>query len=399
MDRRTFVYNATLGTLHLGWAGPFDQAQGGSVARAQEPSALGSLKIAVHAPDATPSPLAMPGLFPGRVVEVFHPGAIADKRISQPAVRTMLTAGMASLTGDKSVADAWARFVSPADIVAIKVNPSSAPPTITSIALLREVIAALNTAGVPNRSIIVYDRNSNQLEVNGYHTQVPAGVRVVGLDQRWSVKGSDGVNRSGYDPDVYCEMDCFGERETRSYLASIVTREATKIINLPTLKEHNASGVTGCLKNLAYGSFNNVARTHVDPKTFTDPVIPVMCSVGPLRSKSVLHIMDGIRAVYHGGPFGWNPAFTWEARTLLIGTDPVAVDRIELEIVEQKRREVGAPSLFDRNPANLGRSSEIERTAQKNPFYREPNHIRTAAELGLGVWDLAKIDRRRIEVK
>jgi uncharacterized protein (DUF362 family) len=391
MDRRTFVYNAALGTLHLGW--------GGALAGAQEPSGLRSLKIAVHAPDPVPSPLAMPGLFPGRVVEVFHPQAIVDKRIAQPAVRTMLTEGMASLTGDRSTADAWARFVSPADVVAIKVNPSSAPPTITSIALLREVISALNAAGVSNRSIIVYDRNSNQLEVNGYHTQVPAGVRVVGLDQRWSVKGSADVNRSGYDPDVYCEMDCFGERETRSYLASIVTREATKIVNLPCLKEHNASGVTGCLKNLAYGSFNNVARTHVDPKTYTDPVIPVMCSVGPLRSKSVLHIMDGLRAVYHGGPFGWNPEFTWEARTLLIGTDPVAVDRIELEIVEQKRREVGAPSLFDRNPANLGRSSDIERTAHKNPFYREPNHIRTAAELGLGTWDLPKIDRRRIEVK
>ena len=125
---------------------------------------------------------------------------------------------------------------------------------------------------------------------------------------------------------------------------------AAVLINLPVLKEHNASGVTGCLKNLAYGSFNNVARTHVDPKTYTDPVIPVMCSVGPLRSKSVLHIMDGIRAVYHGGPFGWNPEFVWEAKTLLIGTDPVAIDRVELEIVEQKRREVGAPSLVDRNP-------------------------------------------------
>ena len=68
-------------------------------------------------------------------------------------------------------------------------------------------------------------------------------------------------------------MDCFGERETRSYLASIVTTEATKIVNLPCLKEHNASGVTGCLKNLAYGSFNNVDRTHASPKTYTDPVI------------------------------------------------------------------------------------------------------------------------------
>ena len=113
-------------------------------------------------------------------------------------------------------------------------------------------------------------------------------------------------------------------------------READKIINLPCLKEHNASGVTGCLKNLAYGSFNNVARTHVDPKTYTDPVIPVMCSVGAAAVEGGPHIMDGIRAVYHGGPFGWNPDFVWDAQTLLFGTDPVAVDRIELEIVEQK---------------------------------------------------------------
>ena len=129
---------------------------------------------------------------------------------------------------------------------------------MTSIALLREVIRSLNGAGVPNTRIVVYDRNSNQLEVNGYHTAVPAGVRVVGLDQRWSVKGERGES-CRLRPAVYCEMDCFGERETRSYLASIVSREADKIINLPCLKEHNASGVTGCLKNLAYGSFNNVA--------------------------------------------------------------------------------------------------------------------------------------------
>ena len=385
MNRRSFVYNTTLGTLHLGFAGlPSTQPQ----------PARNTLKIDVQAPDMPPSPLGMPGLFPGRVVEVFHPGSIVDKRIFQPAVREMLDYALKTLTGESAARNAWEKFFSPSDIVAIKVNPSSAPATITSMALLREVIRGLNSVGVPNRNLIVYDRNSNQLEVNGYHAMVPAGVRVFGLDQRWAVNGE----RAGYDPNVFCEMDCFGERETRSYLAHVVSTEATKIVNLPVLKEHNASGVTGCLKNLAYGSFNNVARTHVDPKTFTDPVIAVMCSVAPLRVKAVLHIMDGVRAVYHGGPFGWNPEFVWEAKTLLIGTDPVAVDRIELEIVEQKRKELGVPSLWDRNPANLGSSGDIQRTAHKNPFYREPGHIRTASELGLGKWELKDIDHRRVRV-
>jgi uncharacterized protein (DUF362 family) len=389
MDRRTFVYNAALGTLHFGVGG---------LALPQQGSALESLKIDVHAPDIPRGTLGMPGLFPGRVVEVFNPAAIADRRISQPAVRAMLAQGMSTLAGARSAQDAWARFVNPTDVVALKVNPSSAPATVTSIALLREVIAALNAVGVPNKNLIVYDRNSNQLEVNGYHTAVPPGVRVVGLDQRWSIRDAAAPDRGGYDPDVFCEMDCFGERETRSYLASVVTREADKIINLPCLKEHNASGVTGCLKNLAYGSFNNVARTHANSKTYTDPVIAVMCTAGPLRAKSVLHIMDGIRAVYHGGPFGWNPQFVWEAKTLLIGTDPVAVDRVELEIVEQKRREVGAPSLWDRSESNLGTGADLERTAQRNPFVREPGHIKTAGELGLGTWDLAKIDRRMVRI-
>jgi uncharacterized protein (DUF362 family) len=353
------------------------------------------LKIDIQAPEMPPSPLAMPGLFPGRVVEAFHAGALLNGRVNQPAVREMLDQGMRALTGEAAAKDAWAKFIEPTDVVALKVNPSGAPRTTTSIPLVREVIRALNGVGVPNRNIIVFDRNSNQMEVIGYHNLLPIGVRVVGLDRRWVVGGE---TRTGYDPNVFAEMNCFGERETRSYMGTVVTAEATKIINLPCLKEHNASGVTGCLKNLAYGCYNNVARTHRFPKTFTNPAIAVMCTAAPLRSKAVLHIMDGIRAVYHSGPFAWNPEFVWEAKTLLIGTDPVATDRIELEIVEKKRREVGAPSLFDRDPKNLGSSADMERTAQKNRFYREPAHIKTASELGLGRWELEQIDHRRLQV-
>lgn len=377
ITRRTFVFGATLGTLNVGLVGiPLGWAN----------SELKGLKIDVHAPEMPPSPLGMPGLFPGRVVEVHHSQSIVDRRVSQPTVRAMVDEGMKALTGQTAAKDAWAKFIAPTDVVALKVNPSGVPGTTTSIPLLREVIRALNSVGVPNRNIVVYDRNSNQLEVNGYHALVPPGVRVVGLDQR------------GYDLSVFCEMDCFGERETRSYLAHVVATEADKIIDLPCLKEHNASGVTGCLKNLAYGSFDNVARTHANTKTYTDPAIAVMCTAAPLRSKSVLHIMDGLRAVYHSGPFAWNPDFVWEAKTLLFGTDPVAVDRIELEIVEQKRRQRGVPSLWDRSPENIGTNADMQKDARKNPFYREPGHIKTASELGLGKWDLNQIDHRRLNL-
>lgn len=397
MDRRTFVFNAALGTLHLGLARVSAQepASATGVGGASSESALESLQIDLHAPDVPLSRLAMPGLYPRRVVEAFHPQAFVNRRVSDAAVRRMVEDGMKALTGDVNPKDAWARFVEPSDVVALKVNPSGVPETTTSIPLVREVIRSLNAVGVPNKQIIVYDRNSNQLQVNGYHTMVPPGVRVIGLDERFPI---DGELQDGYDRNAYCEMSCFGERETKSYLARIVSTEASKIINLPTLKEHNASGVTGCLKNLAYGSFNNVNRTHVSPKTYTDPVIAVMCSAAPVRAKAVLNIMDGLRAVYHSGPFAWNRDFHWEAKTLLFGTDPVAMDRVELEIVEQKRRELGVPSLWDRNPANLGSSAEMDRTAHKNRFYREPGHIKTASELGLGTYDLNAIEHRRLRL-
>jgi hypothetical protein len=66
--------------------------------------------------------------------------------------------------------------------------------------------------------------------------------------------------------------------------------------------------------------------------------------------------------------------------------------------VEQKRKEVGVPSLWDRDPKYLGTSGDMQKTAFKNPFYREPGHVRTASELGLGKWELKDIDLRRLRV-
>jgi uncharacterized protein (DUF362 family) len=180
-------------------------------------------------------------------------------------------------------------------------------------------------------------------------------------------------------------------------MASVVARKLTKIINVPTLKDHSASGVTGCLKNLGYGSFNNVARSHRSPFSFTNPLIGVMCSVEPLRSKAVLHIMDGMRQVWHGGPLTQVQDFILPSGTLYIGTDPVAIDTVELEVIEKTRREKGAPSVWDRNPESITQNShDFYHNAQKNLFYRQPGHIAAAGALGLGISEVSKIDHRRI---
>ena len=256
-------------------------------------------------------------------------------RVSQPVVRDMIERGMKELTGERSVSAAWAKFVEPSDIVGIKINPSGAPACCSSPEIVREIINGVQSAGVPAGNIVVYDRYEYEIDIGSYQALLPPGVRVVGIQ--------DGLVDSGYDPDVYCQATFFGEWENRSYMARIVAHGLTKIINVPTMKDHSASGVTGCLKNLGYGTFNNVARSHRSPFSFTDPLIGVMCSVEPLRSKAVLHIMDGMRQVWHGGPLTQVQEFIHQAGILYFGTDPVAMDTVELEAIEKKRREEGAP--------------------------------------------------------
>ena len=323
------------------------------------------------------------------MIEVRDSSAIVRNRVSQPVVRRLLDQSMKALTGDTSARDAWAKFVEPKDVVGIKINPSGAPACCSSPEIIREIIAALRSVGVPARNILVYDRYSYEIDVGSYQALLPPEIRIVGIQDAFTSGGD------GYEADVYCDANFFGEWETRSYMATIVAQEVTKIINVPTMKDHSASGVTGALKNLAYGTFNNVARTHRPPHSFTNPLIGLMCTVEPLRSKSVLHIMDGMRLVWHGGPLTQVQDFIDQPGILMVATDPVAMDTVELEAIEKKRSEHGAPSVWQRDPGSITPDTELFfHDASKNLFFRQPGHIAAAGKLGLGVADLKQIDHR-----
>ncbi len=383
MDRRTFVKVGCIGSASLLMQGLDPMVRADAVPVAAPPIQLHGL------PNYKPSPLGMPGLFPGRVIEIRDSTAIVRNRVSQPVVQRQLEQAMKALTGETSAHDAWAKFIEPKDVVGIKINPSGAPACCSSPEIIREIIAAVRSVGVPARNILVYDRYSYEIDVGSYQTLLPPEIRIVGIQDAF-VSGGD-----GYETDVYCDANFFGEWETRSYMATIVAQEVTKIINVPTMKDHSASGVTGALKNLAYGTFNNVARTHLAPHTFTNPLIGLMCTVEPLRSKAVLHIMDGMRQVWHGGPLTQVQEFIDQPGILMVATDPVAMDTVELEAIEKTRREHGAPSVWLHDPSSLTPDSNLFfHDASRNLFFRQPGHIAAAGKLGLGVADLKQIDHR-----
>jgi hypothetical protein len=330
-----------------------------------------------------------PGAYPGKVVSTKSDLCVdAGGEVNRKVVAKMVNQGMASLTGKTSPAEAWGSMFQPADVVGIKVNCSGAPSISSQPELVGEIVRNLIAIDVPPQNIYIYERFPDQLDSVHYVRFVPQEVNIIAVEKsRESLQG--------YDPRMFVEVNFFGEQNTRSNVIALVSQKFTKIINVPVVKEHQAAGVTGCLKNIAYGNFSNVARSHQNEKTNTYTFIGTLASTEPLRSKTVLNIMDGLKGVWHGGPFSVNPAYRFQPKEILFGTDPVAMDRILIDIIEAKRKAEGAVSIWDRGKEHI---DPRKKDKNLNVFIREPGHVEFASKLGLGVYDIEKIKKTDLQV-
>jgi hypothetical protein len=302
---------------------------------------------------------------------------------------------MRAMTGEAKTIDAWRRFFTPDDIVGIKVNAGGRPWVVSSHEIVAETIRNLMAVGVKPQQIYIYERFQNQLDQVNYKPHVPEGVNIFAAE-RANVRGDN----QSYDPKVYVEANFFGEDDTRSNMIKLVSQKLTKIINIPNMKDHGATGATGCLKNIAYGSFSNVARTHFKGVTHTISYVGTLASVEPIRSKTVLQIMDGLRGVWHGGPFAPTLKYVFFPRTIMFGTDPVAIDRLLLDIIDDERKRRGAISIWNRDEKTLDFNNGKNRDEDPNTniIIREPGHVEYAASLGLGVHDLREIEVKEIVI-
>lgn len=336
--------------------------------------------------------LSMPGLYPGRVIAVQNPASIVNGQFGSEPLKQMITQGMLRLTGAPDMTAAWKQFVEPGDVVGIKVNPVGAPHVISSPTVLREIIAGLQSAGLKAQDIVVYDRYRRQFLSAHFDKWLPEGVRWMHAAEDY-----DDVQQSieGYDPDHYLDMsltrpgfDVSNLTARRSYASQFITKHVNKLINLPLLKDHQSAGVTLALKNLSHGLVNNVSRSHATTtQNSCGAFIPAVVSLPVIRNKTVLHIMDGVKALYHGGP-GARPQFVWEHKTMYFATDPVAMDRVGWREIDKQRAAVGMKPIAEDRP-------DIYSTF----LNRQPEHVEIAGALGLGTWDWEKIKLERIDMR
>jgi len=323
---------------------------------------------------------SMPGLFPGKVIKTINEKSVIDGVPQEDAAYEMLKVSMLALTGEKSLKKAWRKFVGPKDVIGLKVNPVAGKLLTTSHAVTKSVIKQLEESGIPRENIVIWDRREMQLHETGYTKENYPGITITGTecqDEKGSFYDDSGKLHSESRIDksqfFFAELDGVHDDYTipymvnggkYSYFTKICTEKVTKIINLPILKNAGPT-TTLCLKNLSYGAITNTSRLH----KIWHETCAYVCAFPPLRDKVVLNIADGLIGCYDGGPSA-KPQFICNYNMLLVGSDPVAVDRVGHDVIIAKR---------------------IEKGIQKEDAQKASRFIDMAQELKLGTGDRDKI--------
>ena len=295
---------------------------------------------------------AAPDPSKSRVV-VVRDDALAADAPDPKRIRELLDEAARMLAGDARPADAWARWFKPDDRVGIKVNCLGlATSPVVALALAE----ALGSAGVAPARVIIWDRSDRELKAAGHTLRMSGkGVRCFGTDALASRGGE------GYASEI-ATSGAIGSLYSR-----IVTDETTALSSAAILKDHNLAGLTGCLKNF-YGAIHNPNKYHGNG---CNPFIADVCAHPNIRGRLRIALCDATRPQFDGGPPS-RPDRQWPYGGILLATDPVALDRVALEILERKRAAATRKSLADGN--------------------RPVRYLASAEARGLGAADLARIE-------
>jgi len=199
------------------------------------------------------------------------------------------------------------RFISPGDVVVIKPNiawdrtPEQAANTNPQV--VGEVVRMCREAGA--REVIVTDISCNDPRRCFQRSGIANAARTAGAKIMMPDKKK--FKETNLNGDVLTVWPVF-----EPFLS------ANKVINMPIAKHHSLTGVTLGMKNW-YGIIGGkrsqlhqyIHESIVDLASFMRPT---------------LTILDAYRVLFRNGPTGGNLADVKVKKTLIAGTDPVAID-------------------------------------------------------------------------
>jgi uncharacterized protein (DUF362 family) len=274
-------------------------------------------------------------------------GSTVDSR----RMLALLDRAMQTLFDRDHAIEAWSRLVRPGDKVGVKVNALGGRGLSSNLQLVEAICGRLQEAGIKAGDIVVWDRDSVEMERSGFHLSM----------------GGNGVQCFGTDRVDY-EQELVAHGSVGSRLSRILTQRCNVLINVPVLKDHDGAGVTIAMKNI-YGVIHNPNKYHPNG---CNPYIADLNMLPEIRSRMQLTICDATTAQYEGGP-AYKPEYSWKQNALIVSQDPVALDYTGWQIIERKRAEKGLKTLEGEG--------------------RAPHYIATAADAGhrLGTNDPSRI--------
>lgn len=320
---------------------------------------------------------------PSRLVAAADPHALGEESSARAeVVRALLADGLCALTGEPDERAAWQSLLPglrPGHVVGLKLN-TVAVHLVPHREVVDALVESLAEAGIEPKNVVIWD-NLGRLG--------PIRMRLYGDVSRPEGAYYQGMERAGYAPDgrsaprvlctlprppglgydrgVYAEIR---SRKLRLPVTRILTQVCDHVISVPVPKDHRVTGVTCALKNF-YGCvplWDALRPSNADAMHSNrgDPQIAELYANACIGGKVRLHVCDALRAICDGGPWG-EPQL--EPRSLLLATDPVAMDAYVLALIDTARAERG-----------------MERVA------RRARYIESAARLGLGTNDPASIE-------
>jgi len=251
----------------------------------------------------------------------------------------MLERGFNALGGIKN-------FVKPGNTVVLKPNFGVPAPAewacTTNPVLVAGMVKMCLQAGA--KEVKVVDHTVNEAAICLEKSGIKKAVTAVG--------GS--VYALNHDLDRYFRpVEFQGKALWNPYISKDVL-EADVFINMPILKHHNITDLTMGIKNLM-GIVWDRREFHVGDLNLC---IAELATI----KKPTLTIMDAIRGITNGGPRG--PGSVREYNQLIFGTDQVAVDAY-------------GTFLFGKKPSKI-------------------DHLKIAAEMGVGQLDWEKLNVKRV---
>jgi hypothetical protein len=269
--------------------------------------------------------------------------------------------------------------------VGLKIYADSGPGLATPFGLVRAIIDSLESRGYERKNVFLVGLNPLRLRLTGFLPSFATGqapfpghpVYVLEsgkfYDPSWFY---DSPLPSRFDPisnDHAVKVAAGGknttttEEDRKSFLATPLFLDADFWINLPVYTDHPVLGINGALVNATLWNASNTFRFFKSPAT-APAAVAEMAAIPELHEGWALNIVSLQLYQFIGGPY-FNSLYTATEPKLLMSADPVVLDALMLEKMNNARKHTGFDPIDD----------------------EETRMLDFAQQLGVGLRDPAKV--------